>query len=87
MLQLLEEPAVNHRQQVNLLDAIAYLQCFRHNKDAHVGRLMQRLLDVTNLYFVVLDESMHALSYHPQTFLQRFLESPSDGHHLTDAFH
>ena len=68
---------------MNLLYRITDLQCLGHDEDTHVGRLVECLLDIRDLYLVVLHKSMHALSYHPQSLLQGFLEGPSDSHDLT----
>ena len=40
VLQLLQEPAIDHRQLMNLLDAVAYLHGLGHDEDTHVRRLM-----------------------------------------------
>ena len=87
MLQLLQEPTVNLCKFMNLLYAIANLQCFGKYEDTHVGRFVQWFGDIGNLNLMVLYKTMHALSNHSQTFLKCLLKSASNSHHFADALH
>ena len=87
MLQLLQKPAINLCQLMNLLDTVTHLQGFRHYEDTHVGRLVQRGSNIRNLDLVILHKAVHALPYHAETLLQGFLEGTTDGHHLTHRLH
>ena len=48
---------------------------------------MKRFLDIGNLDLMVLHETMHPLSDHAETLLQRLLKSPAYGHHLAHTLH
>ena len=87
MLELIEEPAVNLRQVVNLVHSIAFVHGFGDDEDTLVGRLTERLVDIGNLQFLVLNESVHALANHAETFLDSFLKVTADSHHLTYRLH
>ena len=47
----------------------------------------ERGVDVVHFELLVRDETVHALSDHPQPFLDHFFEVAADGHHLADRFH
>ena len=64
MHQLFEKPTVNHGQLMNLFNSISYLQGFRHNEDAHIRSVAQRLVDVFDLHLMIFYETVHPLSYH-----------------------
>ena len=88
VLELLQEPAVNLRQLMDVLNGVLrQVHGLRNDEDALVGRLTQRRINIGNLQFLVLHETMHPLPYHAQTFLYGFLEGTADGHHLTHRLH
>jgi len=87
MLQALEEPAVDAGASVDLLDRPAAGQRRGDDEDARVGGLGQRPADVIHDRLPVGDEAVHALTDHPQPFLERLLEGAADGHDLAHALH
>ena len=82
-----QEPPVNPGQLVDPVYAVAFLKGFLNDQDTHVGRFGKLLIDVLDLHLMVAHESMHALSDHPDPFLNRLFEGPSDGHDFTNRFH
>ena len=87
VLQLLQEPAVDLRQLMELFNGIADLQGLRHHEDTHIRRFVEGGGDVGNLDLVVLHEAMHTLPDHTEALLQGFFKGTSDGHHLAHALH
>ena len=85
--QLMQEPLVDLCQFVYLIDAVALEHGFGNDEDALVGRHTQSLVDVVDLQFVVFHKSVHALSYHAETFLDSFLKVAAYCHHLTHGLH
>ena len=87
IVELLEEPAVDFRQFVNLVDGVARAESLRDDEDAAVGRLAQGLVDVGDNQFFVLHESVHPLPNHTQALLDSFLEGAADSHDLAHRLH
>ena len=87
VLQLLQEPLVNLRQIMYLVDGVSLCHCLCNDEDTLVGRLLQGFVDIFDYKFLVLDETVHSLSDHAQTLLDSLFEGASDGHHLTYALH
>ena len=87
MLELLKEPLVNLGKVVNLVDCITLVHSLRDDKHTLVGRLAQSCVNIFNLKFLVLNETMHALTYHTQTLLDSFLKIAADSHNLTNRLH
>ena len=86
-LHLLEEPAVYLCKFVYLVYAVAGAHRLADDEDAHVGRLPEGLVYIGDDEFLVLGEAVHALAYHPEAFLEGFLEGSAYGHHFSDRFH
>ena len=87
MLQFLQEPLINLRQVVYLVDGIVLVHGLGDDEDTLVGRLAQCCIYVGYLQFLVLHEAMHALANHSESLLQSLLEIASDGHHLSYRLH
>ncbi len=87
VLELIEEPLVNLRQVVNLVDGVALVHGLGDNEHTLVGGVAQGLIDVGNLQFLVLHIAVHALANHTQALLNGFLEVAANGHHLADRLH
>ena len=86
-VKFLQEPLVDLRQFMYLVDGISGTECFRDNKDAGIGRFMERLVDVGDHQLLVFHEAVHALSDHTQTLLNRLFEGTTNRHHLAHRFH
>ena len=87
VVELLEEPAVNLRQFMDLVDGITLVESLFDDEDSLVGGCLECGIHIVNLQFVVSDESVHALSNHTQTLLDNLFEGASDGHHFAYGFH
>ena len=85
--QLLQEPAVNLGELVNLVDGVAGTHSLGDDEDALVGRLAQCLVNIGNLQLLVVNEAVHALTNHAETLLDNLLEGATDRHHLTYGLH
>ena len=59
----------------------------RDHEDTLVCRLAQGCVDIGNLQFLVLHESVHTLSDHTESFLDGLFKGTSDSHHLTHRLH
>ena len=70
-----------------MVNCIACGKSFLDDEDAFVGWLAQGGIYVVNLQFLVLHETVHALSNHTQAFLDNFLKGAADGHYFADGFH
>ena len=88
-LELVEEPAVDLRQRMDLLDSISCVQCLTDGEDTRVGRCLECLIQLIggDLLRVVAYEAVHALPDHTQTLLHRFLEGATDSHDFPDGLH
>ncbi len=86
-LQLVQEPLVNLCQLMYPFHVIPGPKSLAYNKYALVSRLTQCLVYIWNHKFLILRETMHALSDHPQAFLDGFLKSASDCHNLSHGLH
>ena len=78
VLQLLEEPAVNLGELVDLVDGVASAHSLRDHEDTLISRFAQSLVDVSNLELLVLYEAVHALTDHAETLLDNLLEGATD---------
>ena len=88
MLQLLQEPAVNLRQFMNLVDIVfGQVHRLRDDEDTLIRRLTQSSIDVSNFQLLVLHEAVHALTNHTQALLDSLLEGTADSHHLAHRLH
>ena len=88
MLQLIEEPLVDLRQLMDMFDRIfRQMHGLRDHEDTLVCRLAQGCVDIGNLQFLVLHESVHSLSDHTESFLDGLFKGTSDSHHLTHRLH
>ena len=72
--ELVEEPFVDLCESVNLINRVSGAHCLGNHEYALVGRLLQSLVDIGHLKFLVADESVSALAYHPEALLNRLLE-------------
>ena len=65
-LELVEEPAVDLRQRMDLLDGISCVQCLTDGEDTRVGRCLESLIQLVSGDFlrVVAHEAVHALADH-----------------------
>ena len=64
MLEFIEEPTVNLRQIMYLINGITLVHSLRNDEDTLVSRLTERCIKVGNLQLFVLNKAVHALSYH-----------------------
>ena len=88
MLQLIQEPFVYLCQLMNTVDIILWqMHRFRDYEDTLISRFAQSGIHIGNLQFLVLYETMHALSYHAQAFLDSLFKGTTNGHHLAYRFH
>ncbi len=86
-VEFLQEPFVDLRQFMYLVDGISGAECFRDNEDAGIGRFMERLVDVGDHQFLVFHEAVHTLPDHTKPLLDRLFEGTADGHHFAHRFH
>ena len=88
-LELVEEPAVDLRQHMDLLDSISCVQCLTDGEDTRIGRCLESLIQLVSgdLLRVVAYEAVHALADHTQALLHRFLEGAADSHDFPDGLH
>ena len=87
MFQLLTTPLVYLGQLVDLVNRISLVHGFGDDKHTLVGGFTQGRIDVGNLKFLILDKSVHPLSYHAETFLNGFFKIAPDGHHFANRLH
>ena len=59
---------------MDLIHSVAGTHCLGNHEDTPVGRLFQRLIHISDLEFLVADESMRALAYHAEAFLNGFFK-------------
>ena len=85
--QFLKEPLVNLCQFMYLIDCVSGTECFRYYKNTFIGRLTKCFVNIRDNQFFVFHKSVHSLSYHTKTFLDRFFKSTTDSHYFTDWFH
>ena len=86
VLQAEEEPLVNLGDLVDPVYGIALLEGLHDGQDALVRRMLEFGLHILYLH-VVAQQAVQALPYHPEAFLDAFLEGPADGHHLAHRLH
>ena len=88
-LELVEEPAVDLRQYMDLLDSISCVQCLTDGEDTRIGGCLECLIQLVSgdLLRVVAYEAVHALADHTQALLHRFLEGTTDSHDFPDGLH
>ena len=88
-LELVEEPAVDLRQRMDLLNSISCVQCLADSEDARIGRCLEGLIQLVSgdLLRVVAYEAMHTLADHTQALLHRFLEGAADSHDFPNGLH
>ena len=82
--QFLKEPLVNLCQFMYLIDCVSGTECFRYYKNTFIGRLTKCFVNIRDNQFFVFHKSVHSLSYHTKTFLDRFFKSTTDSHYFTD---
>ena len=88
MTEFVKEPLVNLCYLVNLINAVYLsLHCLCNDEDTLICWSVESLLDIRNLKFLVLNESVHTLSDHTETLLDSFLEVTTDSHNLTYGLH
>ena len=87
VLQLVQEPFVDLGEIVDLIYSVAGTHCLGDHEYTLVGRLPESLLQVSDLEFLVADESVRSLTDHSESFLDGLLEAAADGHNLADGFH
>ena len=80
--QLLQEPLIDLRQFVHLINGISGTESFGYDKNTLVRRFTERLVYIRDNKFLIFHETMHPLSYHTQTFLNGFFKSTADSHHF-----
>ena len=86
-MDLLEEPSINAREFVNLIDGEACLNggC---NREQPVGRRLPEFgLEIGEFHVIIADQAVHSDVDHPQCFLQGFFEFPANGHHFPYRLH
>ena len=86
-VELLEEPAVDFGEFVDLVDGVAGGKCLFNHEDALVGRFAEGSVDIVYLEFLVVDEAVHALADHAEALLDDLLEGAADGHHFAHGLH
>ncbi len=69
------------------VDGIAFGKGLFDHHDPHISGFRQFMVDVLNFHLMVAHKTMHALSDHADTLLDRLLKGASNGHHLTHRFH
>ena len=82
--QFLKEPLVNLCQFMYLINCVSGTECFRYYKNTFIGRLTKCFVNIRDNQFFVFHKSVHSLSYHTKTFLDRFFKSTTDSHYFTD---
>ncbi|OQB68148.1 MAG: hypothetical protein BWX93_01608 [Bacteroidetes bacterium ADurb.Bin139] len=85
--ELVQKPAVYPCQIVDLVYGVAGLHGFAYHKDAHVGRFMQRFVNILDHQLAVFHKTVHTLAYHAQSLLNGFFKSAPYGHHFAHRFH
>ncbi len=72
---------------MDLIDRIPGTHRLGNHKYTLVGRLAEGFVHISDMEFLVAHESVCALTYHSETFLDGLLETAANGHHLTDRLH
>ena len=85
VFQPVNEPLVYLGEVVDFVNCKAIGESVRNGKNPHIRRLGEFLLDVVNV--LVGNESVHALTNHPQTLLYCLLEGASYCHNFADRLH
>ena len=85
--ELLQEPLVNLRQVMNLVDGVSGTHRLADDKYTVVGRFTQCLVDIGDHQLLVLHKTVHALPDHAESLLDGFFKRTTDGHDLTHGFH
>ena len=71
---------------MNPVHSVTLLECEGDGGDALVAGMSQFPIYIGNLHSIP-DEPVHPLSYHSETFLDRFLKTAPNTHHLPHGFH
>ena len=87
IVQLLKKPLVYLRQFMNFVNRISLGKRLVNNKDTFVCRFFKRSFNVFYFQFLIIDKTVHALSYHSETFLNNFFKGTSYCHNLTNRLH
>ena len=83
----MQEPFVYLGQIVYLVNGVSCPHCLGYHEYAPVGRFAQSLIHISDLQFLVTDEPVGALTYHPETFLYSLFKAAAYGHHFSDTLH
>ncbi|EJX09160.1 hypothetical protein EVA_02729 [gut metagenome] len=87
VFQMFQEPLINLGQFINLVNSITLSKSLFDHEDSLVGWFVQSCVNIVNLQFLVVYETMHALTDHTETLLDTFFESTTDRHHFTNRLH
>ena len=87
MLELLKEPLVNLSEVVNLVNCVTTVHSLRNHEHTLICRLTKSSIDIFNLKFLVLNETVHALTDHTKTLLKSLLEVATNSHNFTYRLH
>ena len=85
--QLVQEPAVDFGQFVDLVDGVSGEESLFDDEDALVGGRFEGGFDVVDFQLLVAHKAVHALSNHAQSLLNGLFKSAPDGHHFAHGFH
>ena len=67
---------------MNLVNSISLVHGLGNHEHTLICWLLQGCIDIINLKLLVLNEAVHALTYHTKTLLNGLLEVAADSHHL-----
>src|SRR5262245_51169957 len=87
IVQLFDEPGIDTRQVMNVLNGTAAAERFGDGEYAEMRRLPEFGVDVFKLESYVADQSGNVDLEHSESLLQGFFESAADRHHLADRLH
>ena len=72
---------------MDLVNGVTCLHGLAYHEDTLVCRLTQGLVHIFDYKLLVLNETVHSLTDHPEAFLDCLFEAASDCHHFTHRFH
>ena len=78
VLQSLKEPGINFCKFYNTVNSITLFQRLGDGKDTQVCGVGQFVIKILELGMIITNKTMHTLSNHAQTLLDKFFKSASD---------
>jgi hypothetical protein len=80
-----QEPLVDSRHFINLVDRITLFECSSNSKQSVIGRVGNFIVDIIDI--VVLTETRELIINTPDGFLNSLFEGSSNSHNFTYTLH